>query len=108
MTDQEREEEDEKLGKGKKKDQVAYNFMQKFYHKGAFYQEEPGQAQQDQNGDVYERDYNLPTMEDKQDKTMLPSALQKRMGTFGRKGNSKWTHLANEDTTQFDPKLRVN
>lgn len=47
-------------------------------------------------------------MEDKHDKSVLPAVLQKRMGTFGRKANSKWTHLTNEDTTNFNPATRVN
>ena len=39
MTEEERQAEDEKLGAdhNTKKQQVAYNFMQKYYHKGAFY-----------------------------------------------------------------------
>ena len=39
------------------------------------------------------RDYNMPTGEDKTDKSVLPAVLQKRAGNFGKKGNSKWTHL---------------
>lgn len=71
--------------------------MQKYYHKGAFYQDE----------ELNKRDYNLPTLEDKADKSVLPSVLQKRMGTFGRRAQSKWTHLTAEDTTNFDPATRV-
>ena len=71
--------------------------MQKYYHKGAFYQED----------EIQSRDFNMPTGEDKADKSVMPSILQKRMGTFGHKGNSKWTHLTNEDTTNFDPLTRV-
>ena len=65
LTDEQRQAENERLGTYKKKQQVAYNFMQKFYHKGAFYQE-------DQDP---ERDVNLPTMEDKADKSVLPAIL---------------------------------
>jgi microfibrillar-associated protein 1 len=72
--------------------------MQKYYHKGAFYQDD----------ELMQRDVNMPTMEDKADRSVMPSILQKRMGTFGRKGNSKWTHLTAEDTTNFDPATRVN
>ena len=50
----------------------------------------------------------MPTLEDKVDKSTLPSLLHKRMGTFGRKGQSKWTHLTNEDTTNFNPDTRVD
>ena len=78
--------------------------MQKYYHKGAFYQGSDNEG----NNDIEERDFNMPTGEDKTDKTFMPSILQKRQGTFGRKGNSKWTHLTNEDTTNFNPVTRVN
>jgi len=57
---------------------------------------------------VYKRDYNLPTGEDKMDKSVLPAVLQKRRGEFGKRGNSKWTHLTNEDTTNFNPVERVS
>lgn len=40
MTDAEREEENRRLGNdhNQKKEGVAYKFMQRFYHKGAFFQ----------------------------------------------------------------------
>ena len=93
--------------------------MQKYYHKGAFYQNSDEEDEDivgpsaDSNlpsknrSSLKNRDFNLPTMEDKIDRSVLPQLLQKRMGTFGRKGNSKWTHLTAEDTTNFDPKTRV-
>ena len=58
--------------------------------------------------ELFNRDFNMPTGEDKMDKSVLPAVLQKRQGTFGKKGNSKWTHLTNEDTTTYDPLRRVS
>jgi len=58
--------------------------------------------------ELFNRDFNLPTGEDKMDKELLPAAMQKRKGDFGKKGNSKWTHLANEDTTNFNPLTKVS
>ena len=50
----------------------------------------------------------MPTGEDKtMDKSVLPAVLQKRAGQFGKKGNSKWTHLTDMDTTNFEPATRV-
>jgi hypothetical protein len=42
MTDVEREEENRRLGSDatNKKEGVAYGFMQKYYHKGAFFQDD--------------------------------------------------------------------
>jgi len=39
MTQEERDEENRLLGTdaNQRKEKVAYNFMQKYYHKGAFY-----------------------------------------------------------------------
>lgn len=49
----------------------------------------------------------MPTGEDKMDKSVLPAVLQKRRRDPNVKGASKWTHLTNEDTTNFDPSQRV-
>lgn len=99
MTDAERQEENLRLGSDhtNKKEKVAYKFMQRFYHKGAFFQ-----GDQETNP-LFGRDYNMPVGEDKMDKSVLPAVLQKRRSQAGQKGNSKWTHLTAEDTTNFDP-----
>jgi microfibrillar-associated protein 1 len=74
--------------------------MQKYYHRGAFFQ--------DSDESVMKRDYNLPTAMELQDKTALPKILQKRRNDFGKKGQSKHTHLTDVDTTNFDPKTKAN
>jgi microfibrillar-associated protein 1 len=74
--------------------------MQKYYHKGAFYQ--------DSDDEVFKRDYNLPTPMEMQDKSMLPKILQKRIGNFGKKGQSKYTHLTSEDTSDLNPLTRAD
>lgn len=78
--------------------ETKYVFMQKYYHKGAFYQ--------DSEDEVFKRDYNLPTPMEMQDKSMLPKLLQKRIGNFGKKGQSKYTHLTQEDTSDLNPLTR--
>ena len=78
-------------------------FLQKYYHKGAFYSNE----KQEDMDHVLNRDYNLPTWEDKVDKSNLPKSLQKRRGLQFKKGQTKYTHLTQEDTTNFDPSFRL-
>jgi len=43
-----------------------------------------------------------------QDKSMLPRILQKRNGKFGTKGQSKYTHLTAEDTSDLNPLTRAD
>lgn len=78
--------------------ETKYNFMQKYYHVGAFYR--------DSADPIFQRDYNLPTPLEMQDKSALPAVLQKRKGNFGKKGQSKYTHLTAEDTTDTNPLTR--
>lgn len=78
-----------------------WRFMQKYYHKGAFFQEDAD----DQAGTagaeaIYTRDFSAPTGEDRMDKTILPKVMQVKH--FGRSGRTKWTHLVNEDTTDWN------
>ncbi|XP_031561398.1 microfibrillar-associated protein 1-like [Actinia tenebrosa] len=69
-----------------------YKFLQKYYHRGAFFL--------DEENTVYKRDFATPTLEDHFDKTILPKVMQVK--NFGRSGRTKYTHLADQDTTQFE------
>ena len=82
----------EKLAEWQAQPQTQYRYLQKYYHKGAFFQ--------DAYGELMARDYAAPTANDTANKDALPEHMQVR--GFGRKGRSKWTHLTAEDTTAFD------
>eukprot|EP00210_Caulerpa_lentillifera_P008129 g7763.t1 len=86
----------------KKAPKKKWNFLQKYWHKGAYYQEDPDDIRGTAGTDVsiFNRDYSDPTGEDKIDRSMLPKVMQVK--NFGKSGRSKWTHLVNEDTTDFD------
>ena len=79
------------------------NYLQKYYHKGAFFQDEASTNSEH----IYNRDFNLPTWEDKVDRSNLPSIMNKRRGNLFKKGQTKYTHLTNEDTNNFDPNFKV-
>ncbi|KAK3103913.1 hypothetical protein FSP39_022864 [Pinctada imbricata] len=94
MTEEERRQEfknnpkqvTNKAPKGK------YKFLQKYYHRGAFFMSD--------EDNVYTQDFSAPTLEDHFDKTILPKVMQVK--NFGRSGRTKYTHLVDQDTTHFD------
>lgn len=108
MTDEERYEEDVKSGKyrrpgdnrrnkndGKKDDGV---YMQRYYHKGAFYMDEDT-LKQDKN-DVRHRaaDYaSAKTGQDKINRKAMPEVM--KVKKFGFANQGKYQGLAKEDTT---------
>ena len=54
-----------------------WRFLQKYWHKGAFFQETSDNPySRDQVDEVYARDYSAPTGEDKLDKSVLPKVMQ--------------------------------
>jgi len=93
MTDEEVATEKRKNKEGFK-ERKYMKYLQKYYHKGAFYNTELTDMQQN-------HDWTAPTGEDKWiDRTMLPKVMQVK--NFGRAGRTKYTHLKNEDTSKQD------
>ncbi|GAA5970831.1 hypothetical protein JCM3765_005579 [Sporobolomyces pararoseus] len=78
----------EKSRKEKKKGSQV--FLQKYHHKGAFHQDQEI---------LKKHDYTAPTISTV-DVSSLPSVLQKR--NFGKMSQSKYTHLADQDTSRKD------
>jgi len=99
MTDAEREADDEKLdNKAAKRDDVKqFAFLQKYYHRGGFFQDKARTGEEP----LYNRDYHEPTAEETFNKELLPKAMQLRRGQFGKKGQVKHTHLTEADTTDM-------
>lgn len=101
MTEEERREWERKNPKPAAQPKQKWRFMQKYYHKGAFFQTNPDDHAGTAGADnIYTRDFSAPTGEDRMDKTILPKVMQVKH--FGRSGRTKWTHLVNEDTTDWN------
>lgn len=94
MPEEERRKiDEEKMQEWLAKPQSQMKYMQKYYHKGAFYL--------DEKDPIFQRDFAQATGEDAgANREMLPELKQVR--DFGKKGRTKWTHLVAEDTTAFD------
>lgn len=101
MTEEERREWERKNPKPAPPPKQKWRFMQKYYHKGAFFQADSDDRAATAGSDnIYLRDFSAPTGEDKMDKSILPKVMQVKH--FGRSGRTKWTHLVNEDTTDWN------
>ncbi|WWD21575.1 hypothetical protein CI109_106061 [Kwoniella shandongensis] len=71
----------------REKEKGQMGFLQKYYHKGAFHQDD----------NLLARDYTGAT-EGAVDMSMLPKVMQVR--DFGKASRTKYTHLADQDTSQ--------
>ena len=93
MTEEERLEELRKNPKvvANQQEKGKYKFMQKYYHRGAYFL--------DEEQEILKRDVAKPTLEDHFDKTILPKVMQVK--NFGRSGQTKYTHLVDQDTTDL-------
>ncbi|KAG2176910.1 hypothetical protein INT43_007564 [Umbelopsis isabellina] len=90
MPEEERLKEDlERARQSREKERSKHQFMQKYYHKGAFYQ--------DKDDEIFQRDYSIATENEVNKKEMLPEVMQVK--NFGRAGQTKYKHLKDEDTT---------
>lgn len=97
LTEEERAAEDESLvarQKEEKEGRGKMGFMQKYYHKGAFYQDDlktEGLDKRDLMGARF--------ADEVKNRELLPQALQMRdMTKLGKKGASKYRDLKSEDT----------
>lgn len=103
MSAEEREAEDrafieaqkeEREGKGK------MGFMQKYHHKGAFFQD--GEGQDEEVKAALNRDLAGARYEDEGNREVLPEYMRIRdMTQLGRKGRSKYKDLKSEDTGRW-------
>ena len=72
---------------------ASLRFLQRYYHVGAFF------ADSRKEDAAFTRDFNAATGEDRTvDRALLPAVMQVKR--FGLKGRTKYTHLADQDTSR--------
>jgi len=78
------------------KEKKKWKFMQKYWHKGAYYQTGADDQFQEKDTDgIFARDFSAPTGEDKFDKTILPKVMQARFELSGAACivcNTSWSY----------------
>jgi microfibrillar-associated protein 1 len=99
LTEEERQAEDDAhlaQQRDEKEGRAKMGYMQKYFHKGAFYQDESKAAGLDK------RDIAGARFADDVNRELLPKALQMRdMTKVGKKGATKYRDLKSEDTGQW-------
>jgi len=109
MTDAERALEDAELVRlgmakdPKQKPAAKGRFLQRYHHKGAFYMDEDSLARSEKETgkeDIRRRDVSMvPTGMDKDfNLELLPENMRKK--GFGKRNRTKYTHLADQDTSK--------
>lgn len=107
LTAEEREEEDRQFLAAQKErgeERGKMGFMQKYFHKGAFFGADGGGEEQDEEVKAaLNRDLAGARFEDDAgDKSLLPEYMRVRdMTRLGRKGRSKYKDLKSEDTGRW-------
>ena len=82
------------------KDKGQWKFLQKYYHKGAYFQDED-ETGNNKLGPVMMQDFGQATGNDRVgDKSAMPAPMQVK--NFGMRSQVKWTHLGKEDTMGKD------
>ena len=103
LSDAERAKEDEafRAQRGDAgKDKAQWKFLQKYYHRGAYFQDED-ETGNNKLGPVMMQDFGGATGNDRiGDKSALPAPMQVK--NFGMRSQVKWTHLGKEDTMGKD------
>ena len=103
LTDAERKKEDEAFAAQRadhKQDKAKWKFLQKYYHRGAYFQDED-ETGNNRLGPVMMQDFGGATGKDAVgDKSTMPAPMQVK--NFGFRSQVKWTHLSKEDTMGKD------
>lgn len=74
----------------------SMRYLQRYYHKGAFFQDD-----EHRDDALFSRDFMEATGEDATvDRALLPEVMQVKK--WGLKGRTRYTHLADQDTTLGD------